>query len=151
MNTRKQRTSVVVACTLALCALPAAFANHHDGDKSDQHFKLMDTNSDGKISRAEHAAGAKKMFAECDANKDGIVTAAEMDASMKKKGEMAAVDDKSSAEKIKEIDTDSDGKLTTAEHEAGVEKMFGKMDTNGDGFLSKEECDAGMKLMKKGA
>jgi hypothetical protein len=41
---------------------------------------MMDTNGDGKISRAEHAAGAKQMFAQCDANRDGIVTAAEMDA-----------------------------------------------------------------------
>jgi Ca2+-binding EF-hand superfamily protein len=110
----------------------------------------MDANGDGKVSRAEHAAGAKKMLAECDANKDGIVTAAEMDAAMKNSGEMAAPDDKSSAEKIKEIDQDGDGKLTTAEHDAGTAKMFGKMDTNGDGFLSKEECDAGMKLMKRG-
>jgi Ca2+-binding EF-hand superfamily protein len=138
---------MIVACSLALCALPQGWADH-DADK---HFKLMDTNGDGKISRAEHAAGAKKMFNQCDANKDGTVTAAEMDASMAAQGYKPAKDDKSSAEKIREIDQNSDGKLTAAEHTAGSEKMFGKMDKNGDGFLSKEECDEGMKMMKKGA
>jgi Ca2+-binding EF-hand superfamily protein len=150
MKTQKQRTAIAMACALVLGALPTAWANNEGAAKSDKHFAMMDTNGDGKISRAEHAAGAKKMFTECDANKDGIVTAAEMDASMKNKGEMAMKDDKTSAEKIKEIDTDNDGKLTATEHDAGVEKMFGKMDTDGDGSLSKAECDAGMKLMKRG-
>jgi hypothetical protein len=150
MKTQKQRIGIAMACTLALCALPAAWAGNEHGAKSDKHFAMMDTNGDGKVTRAEHAAGAKKMFTECDANKDGIVTAAEMDAAMKNKGEMAMKDDKTSTEKIKEIDTDNDGKLTTAEHEAGTEKMFGKMDTDGDGSISKAECDAGMKLMKRG-
>lgn len=140
-----QRSSIIVACGVALCALPSALA----GGDSDQHFKLMDANGDGQISRAEHAAGAKKMFKECDANHDGIVTAAEMDASVAKHGKPAA-DDKSSAEKIRVIDQNGDGKLTVTEHAAGTETMFDKMDKNGDGFLSKAECDEGMKMMKKG-
>ena len=146
MNTLK-RSSVIIACGLALCAAPQALANTH----AEKHFKLMDANGDGKVSRAEHAAGAKKMFQQSDANRDGIVTAAEMEATMAKQGAQAAGDDKTSAEKIRVIDQNGDGKLSTAEHEAGTEKMFGKMDTDGDGFLSKQECDEGMKMMKKGA
>jgi Ca2+-binding EF-hand superfamily protein len=146
MKTKNIRT-LIATCSLSLCVLPNAFADSH-GDK---HFKLMDTNGDGKISRAEHAAGAKKMFTQCDANRDGIVTAAEMDAAMAAKGEKPARDDKSSVEKIQVIDQNGDGRLTAAEHEAGTETMFGKMDKDGDGFLSKAECDEGMKLMKKGA
>ena len=130
--------------TLALCALPAAFA----GNKADKHFQKMDADGDGKITRAEHTAAAKKMFSESDANKDGIVTAAEMDAAMAKQGVKPDEFEKSSAEKIKVIDQDGDGRLTTAEHNAGIEKMFGKMDTNGDGSLSKEECEAGLKELK---
>ena len=140
-----KRTSILAACTFALCVLPAAFA----GPDTDKYFKQMDSNGDGKISRAEHAAGAKQMFAQCDANRDGTVTAAEMDAAMAAKGEVPAKDDKNSAEKIKEIDGNGDGKLTAAEHEAGSTKMFAKMDTDGDGFLSKQECEAGHKLLKK--
>ena len=129
-----------------MCALPAAFAGK-DGDK---HFKMMDANGDGKISQAEHAAAAKKMFTECDTNSDGIVTAAEMDTAMAARSEAMGKHDKSSAAKIKEIDQDGDGQLTVAEHEAGTEKMFAKMDKDGDGSLSKAECDAAMKIMKKG-
>ena len=139
------RLPLIAACSLACCAATPAFANKG----ADHHFKMMDTNKDGRISRAEHADGAKKMFTQCDANRDGIVTAAEMEASTTAMRGQAGVDDKSAAEKIQVIDQNGDGKLTVAEHTAGSEKMFGKMDTDGDGFLSKSECDAGMKMMKK--
>ena len=145
MPTGKSRISLVVAGGLALCTLPTAFAESH-GDKL---FKMMDANGDGKISRAEHAAGAKKMFAQCDANKDGIVTATEMDAAMAAQGEKPGAGDKSSAEKIKVIDQNADGKLTAMEHQTGSEKMFAQMDSDGDGSLSKQECDQGMKKLKK--
>lgn len=145
MNIRNKTTSLLLAGSLLSCALPAAFASH-DADK---HFKMMDANGDGKISRAEHAAGAKQMFAQCDANRDGIVTAAEMDATMAAQGEKPAKDEKNSAEKIQMLDQNGDGRLTAAEHETGTEKMFGKMDKNADGFLSKEECDEGQKMLKR--
>ena len=144
MNTAKNRISLTMACSLALLALPAAFAG-----KSADHFKMMDTDGDGKVSRAEHAAGAKQMFNQCDANHDGVVTATEMDAAMVAQEEKAGKHDKTSAEKIQLIDQNSDGKLTTAEHEAGTEKIFTTMDKNGDGSLSKDECDDGQKMMKK--
>jgi Ca2+-binding EF-hand superfamily protein len=142
----KRRTSIIAGCSLALCVLPNAFADKH----ADKHFRLLDQNGDGKITRAEHAAGAKTMFAQSDKNGDGIVTAAEMDAAMAAQGVKPDKDDKSSAEKIRVIDKNGDGKLTAAEHAAGTETMFDKMDTNRDGILTKEECDAGMKMMKKG-
>ncbi|MGH7944498.1 MAG: EF-hand domain-containing protein [Opitutaceae bacterium] len=128
-----------------LCALPAGIA----GPDADKHFKMMDANGDGKISRAEHAVSAKQMFTQTDANGDGIVTAAEMDAAMAAKGEKPGKDHKSSVEKIKVLDQNGDGRLTTAEHESGTEKMFGKMDKDADGSLSKEECEEGLKTMKK--
>jgi Ca2+-binding EF-hand superfamily protein len=145
MNIAKNRLSLIVAWSLALGGLSNAFADN-DADK---HFKKMDTNGDGKISRAEHATGAKQMFAQCDVNKDGVVTAAEMDAATAIKGEKPNKYDKTSAEKIQMIDQNGDGKLTSTEHEAGSEKIFATMDKNGDGLLSKEECDEGQKAMKK--
>jgi Ca2+-binding EF-hand superfamily protein len=141
MKTR--HISLLTAGALALCA--TAFA----GGDSDKHFKKMDADGDGKITRAEHAAGAKKMFSQCDANRDGTVTAAEMDASMAAEGEKPGKHDMNSVEKIRMIDQNGDGKLTVAEHEAGTETMFGKIDSNQDGTLSKEECDAGMKMKHK--
>jgi Ca2+-binding EF-hand superfamily protein len=141
----KNRTPLVLTCCLALVALPAVFA----GGDADKHFKMMDTNGDGKVSRAEHAAFAKQMFLKCDANHDGIVTAAEMDASAVAQGEKTSKHDKTSAEKIQMIDQNGDGQLTAAEHEAGTETLFAKMDKDGDGFLSKDECEDAQKMMKK--
>jgi Ca2+-binding EF-hand superfamily protein len=142
MNTVHQRISFALVWGLASVA---AFA----GPDADKHFKMMDANGDGKITREEHAAAARQMFQQCDANHDGIVTAAEMDAAMAAKGEKIGKDDKNSAEKIKVIDQNGDGKLTAAEHTAGSEKMFAQMDKDGDGSLSKEECAEAQKLLKK--
>jgi Ca2+-binding EF-hand superfamily protein len=150
MKNTKFYTPLIAASALLLCS--TAFAGGHDADKK---FKMMDTDADGKISRAEHAAGAKQMFTKCDANNDGVVTAAEMDTAMNEKSAKSDKSDKadkhrkSSAELIKEIDTNGDGQLTLAEHDAGTEKMFAKMDKNSDGSLSKDECDEGHKEMKK--
>jgi Ca2+-binding EF-hand superfamily protein len=145
------KNSLLFAGGLAVAALPA-FAN----DDADDKFKLMDTNGDGKITRAEHAAGAHAMFGKMDANSDGVVTAEEMAAGHqeKKSGKLKFWDKKdkdemSASEKIKVIDTNGDGRISRAEHEAGSEKMFTKMDTNDDGVLSKEEFDAGHQGMKK--
>lgn len=110
----------------------------------DHEFSMMDTNHDGKVSAAEHAAGAKAMFEKMDANHDGKVTAAEMTAAHKSiTGQEAHKSDMAAADKIKTIDTDGDGVLTADEHAKGSAAMFAKMDTNKDGFLTREEMAAG--------
>ena len=133
------------------------------GDSGQAEVKMMDTDGDGSISAAEHAAGAKQMFQKMDADGDGIVTAKEMDAAHQdmptaNKGSTAESDtagasrlgksegmhhDKSAAAKIKMIDTDGDGTITAAEHEAGAKKMFEKMDKDHNGKLSAAEVQAG--------
>jgi Ca2+-binding EF-hand superfamily protein len=138
-------TSLIIACCVALAAMPCAFAEH----STDAMFKSMDTDGDGRISRAEHAAGAKKTFDKMDANHDGIVTAAEMDASHDMKTDKPEKKGMSSADKIKALDANGDGKLSRAEHEAGSDAMFTKMDANNDGFLSPAECTAGHDGMMK--
>lgn len=144
MNTKKL-TALFTASALLL-SVPAAFAGNH-GD----HFKKLDADGDGKITQAEHAAGAQKMFAKADANSDGIVTAAEMDAVQASYGDKPARTELSSAEKIRVIDQNGDGQLTAAEHAAGSEAMFAKADTDGDGSLSESECKAALKGMEKPA
>jgi Ca2+-binding EF-hand superfamily protein len=134
------------------------------GGSGQAEVKMMDTDGDGSISAAEHAAGAKKMFEMMDQDGDGIVTAKEMDAAHKdmptaQKGSTSESDtadasrlgksdssmhhDKSAAAKIKMIDTDGDGTITAAEHEAGAKKMFEKMDKDHNGKLSAAEVQAG--------
>lgn len=118
----------------------------------DAQFKAMDANGDSRLSREEHAAGAKKMFDAMDRSKDGKVIAAEMDASYEKiTGRKAAPGDMSAEEKIKAVDTNGDRILTAEEHAAGSRMMFGKMDTNKDGFLSRSEYEAGdARYLKRG-
>ena len=159
-----QRRLLALSIMGALALASAAWAH-------DDKFKTMDSNGDGKITAAEHAAGAKAMFDRMDANHDGNVTAAEMDAGhamMKdrdddmhgmKAGEKAkagkAMDhdmddmDMSSADKIAKMDTNGDGMLSATEHEAGAAAMFKDMDSNGDGNLSRSEMKAGHRMMKK--
>lgn len=47
------------------------------GMSSEQKIAAMDTNNDGKLSEAEHAAGSKQMFSKMDADSDGSLTAQE--------------------------------------------------------------------------
>jgi Ca2+-binding EF-hand superfamily protein len=114
-------------------------------------MKMMDANSDGKVTHEEHAACAARMFAKMDADHDGIVTAAEMDAGHERvTGKTAAKGEMSAVEKIKVIDSDGDGKLTAAEHVSGSQMMFERMDADRDGFLTAAEIAAGhAKLMSK--
>lgn len=117
----------------------------------DKEFAMMDANKDGKVSAAEHAAGARSMFEQMDADRDGKVTAAEMSAAqLAVTGRHAEKSDMSAADKIKTVDADGDAILTADEHAKASASMFATMDTNKDGFLSKKELATGhARLMKK--
>jgi Ca2+-binding EF-hand superfamily protein len=131
---------------LGLLAAGGFIASPARANNKDDKFKMMDTDGDGKISAEEHAAGARKMFTAMDADKNGKVTAAEMDAfHTQMPGKKAGQTEMSSTDKIKMMDTNGDGTLSAAEHEAGAKMMFDKMDTNHDGYLTKSEMEAGHK------
>jgi len=120
------------------------------GPAIDKEFTSMDTDHDGKVSAAEHAAGAKMMFGKMDANHDGKVTAAEMTAAHQAiTGQAAKKSDMPAADKIKAVDSDVDGVLTADEHAKASASMFAKMDADKDGFLSKQEMAAGHAAMMK--
>jgi Ca2+-binding EF-hand superfamily protein len=112
--------------------------------RPDTTFEAMDDNDDGKISPDEHFAAASRMFEKMDSDADGKVTAAEMTAAHARvTGKKAQKSDMTAAEKIKMLDTDGDGVLTSEEHAAGARSMFDKMDADKDGFLTKAELKAG--------
>jgi Ca2+-binding EF-hand superfamily protein len=168
--------ALVVASSVALAATAYAGDEYEASHSSGQaELKMMDTDHDGSISASEHAAGAKKMFAMMDKDGDGIVTAQEMEAAHKDmptahtadSGRIPQADpsartsdasgkpiksmDKSAAAKIKMIDTDQDGTISAAEHEAGARKMFDKMDKDHNGKLSAAEIQAGHEQMMRTA
>lgn len=53
------------------------------------------------------------------------------------------------AEKFDMMDTDQDGKISAAEHEAGSQQMFSEIDKNSDGRITAEEMTAKMNDKKK--
>lgn len=149
-------TTPLAAAALALTISTSAFAggaNAHEGHaippSAAAELQMMDTDRDGKLTAREHAKGARSMFDAMDADRDGSVTAAEMDAAHKghNMGEKAAAGKMSSAEKIRTVDTNKDGKLSAEEHVAAADKMFATMDTDKDGLLTAAELEKGHKMM----
>lgn len=118
------------------------------GPEAGKQFLAMDADRDGKVSAAEHAAGAKTMFETMDMDHDGIVTAAEMTAAHKAvTGQAAKPGDMAAADKIKAVDDNGDGTLSAEEHAAGSKAMFARMDADKDGWLTKQEMAAGHAAM----
>jgi hypothetical protein len=139
---------------LALAALACAFAAKLAFARADAEpqFRAADTNQDGRVSEREHEEHARRMFETMDADRDGFVRAAEMDAAQPKLGTRpAGTGAMSSAEKIRVVDRDGDGKLSAAEHASGSREMFGKMDGDHDGSLSPAEMKAGHERLMKPA
>lgn len=142
MNTSTIRKSL--GLVLATCSAMAT------ADSVDKEFSTMDTNKDGKVSAAEHAAGTKSFFALMDSNSDNKVTPGEMAAAHKAiTGEAASKTELSAEEKIRKVDANGDGTLTADEHAKASEAMFAQMDADQDGFLSKAEMAAGHAAMMK--
>ena len=71
---------VLAAAFASAVTVGTATASSHDGEKGKKgyHFKMMDSNGDGKISADEHAVAAAKRFSKMDANDDGFVSKKEM-------------------------------------------------------------------------
>ncbi len=116
--------------------------------KGDQYFTKMDTDKDGKISAAEHAAAAKARFDKMDKNHDGKIVIADEIKEPKTKGHAQAQADIALG-MLKTVDADGDGVITADEHAKAATARFEKMDTNKDGFLSKEEWAAGREMVKE--
>jgi Ca2+-binding EF-hand superfamily protein len=120
--------------------------------KLDAEFKSLDTNGDGKLTKAEVQAAIQKRAAEIEAtlqqqqkqefdkldtNKDGRLSLAEYQAgtSIKPKDNAADV-------RMGQLDANKDGSITAAEFRAVTLSQFDKLDTNKDGVLSPQERPA---------
>ncbi len=78
---------VYLAAASAMALLFAAPAMANEGDmkeKTSHYMQKIDTNNDGKISKAEHDAFGDKMFTDADTNDNGEITEAELTAAKEK-------------------------------------------------------------------
>ncbi|HKS56846.1 MAG TPA: hypothetical protein VJS12_16245 [Steroidobacteraceae bacterium] len=126
-------------------------------------FAMMDQDGDGIVTAEEMEAAHHNMPtgrsneatgrhpAESGNLPQTDQSARSSDASGKPTKPMDDSADKSAAAKIKMIDTDQDGTISAAEHEAGARKMFDKMDKDHNGKLSAAELQAGHDKMMRTA
>lgn len=137
----KAKITTVIAAALLISA--SAFANEGE------HFKEMDTNSDGRISTAEHEAAGMTKFSKADKNADGMLTKDELSGFMiEEKGKSEARADKKSDKKVNKFDQNGDGQLTKQEFIDGSKSNFSKLDSNSDGAVTQEEMQARKDKMK---
>jgi len=122
----KSRDVSIIAIAAGSFALAfGALANEGD-------LQTMDTNKDGMISAAEHAAGARQVFRDMDAahrSMSGDILAPAM----------------SSAEKVRTIDADHDGVITAAEYEAGSQECSRRRTSTATEILRKRSCRPAIK------
>ena len=109
------------------------------------NLQSMDTNKDGMVSAAEHAAGARQMFKEMDADTDGRVTATEMGAAHRSTSGDTMSPAMSSAGKIRTIDADHDGVISAAEHDAGSRECSRRRTSTATDILRKRSCRPAIK------
>lgn len=120
----------------ALCAVGAAVAapvtdadiakSNRRAEAKQRFFDRIDTDHDGKISRAEYQAWVDGRFDKLDANHDGVVDANEVAQSP-----MAAERAQKRAEHfVERYDTSGSGKVSKADFEA---KEMARFDRIGDG------------------
>jgi Ca2+-binding EF-hand superfamily protein len=97
----------------------------------------VDTDKDGKISKAEFDAESATLFQRLDKNSDGKIASDEVPTH-----HWGGKDGGKGGGMLGRMDTDKDGKITKAEFTVAEDKMFQKLDTNGDGVITADEMQA---------
>ncbi|MDW4496621.1 EF-hand domain-containing protein [Sulfitobacter sp. D35] len=127
-----------LAATLAVTA-QSAVASEGRG-----HFRQLDADGDGKVTRGEMQARGKARMQDADTDNDGFLTRDEMiaAASARATGMVDAM--------LKRVDTDGDGRLSEAELLAGAEARggFDRLDADGDGAITRQEFREARKKMR---
>ncbi|MBW8684543.1 EF-hand domain-containing protein [Chitinophaga rhizophila] len=127
---------------------------HRPGGKHTGFFQRLDTDKDGKISKAEAAKmnnerfNLTEKFSQIDANNDAYITKEEMFAYGKKNGHQPHGTHKRGEGLFQKLDADKDGKISKAEadkQEGGrfiLKDKFAVIDTNKDSYIDKNELGA---------
>ncbi|MBT2187674.1 EF-hand domain-containing protein [Sphingobium nicotianae] len=111
-------------------------------------FAQPERGPQGPQTRDQYIAAAKARFAVMDASGDGIVTRDEVSAQIAKR--MGDTPRPEMVDRMfSRLDTDGDGKATTAEVEAAAGARFDALDTDKNGTLTPEEQAAGFRGMMR--
>jgi Ca2+-binding EF-hand superfamily protein len=109
-------------------------AVERDTDWTDERFRALDVNRDGRVARREWDASAE-VFTRIDRNRDNFLSAAEF------KGEEddARADRNTGADRFGDLDANRDGRLSRTEWQGSV-AVFEALDANRDGTLTRAEA-----------
>ncbi len=135
--------AVLTGLSLAGCAAPgSAPPTQGYAAEVDSRFRQLDTDGDGKVTRAEFNAGfADRLFSIYNRQKDGVITKQEWDA-------VERANESRTESSFRALDRNHDGKLTRAELTSGprrdavVNRLFDRIDANHDGTISLVEARA---------
>ncbi|SIN86561.1 EF-hand domain-containing protein [Vannielia litorea] len=121
----------------ALCLAAPALAQG-------QGFDRIDSNGDGRISRAEVDTLRLMIFDRMDADGNAVLTRAEVEAAQ----EAARARMQRGSQRLWRQDADGDGQLTRAEFSSRA-RGFDMADENGDGTLSRAEFDRAARTIRQ--
>ena len=137
----------------APAAAPQQVSRTQLSQQLDTEFKDLDSNKDGKLTKAEvqtamtRRAGeaqtqvnqqAKALFDKIDTNHNGSISLAEFQAQ-----EKVSVDPAKVEARIQQLDTNKDGSVSAEEYRNGTLSQFDRVDTNHDGVVSAAEAAGG--------
>ena len=138
LSTRHVAGALIAGCVALAAGAVLADAPHfrHGAQTMRPHgvmgrvFSEMDTNHDGKVTRAEADAFMKARAAEIDTNKDGKISADEFKAFLQKQR------DKRLAERLARMDENGDGTVTVQEFENAGMWGIARFARGGDGTIN---------------
>lgn len=135
--------SLVAGAALFAFAVPAIAEKSGMMDRHKAHLEEVDTDKNGKISKAEADAARDRHFTEADANGDGSVSFEEFQVMTEKRRQMKL------KHRFERSDKNNDGVLTGDELGGRFADHFERLDKNGDGEISEEERKKAHKKMRK--